>query len=287
MKKFFAGIFSVLLILTLCLGICLFTFEKSLEKKSIEKIVSQTDLTVLIEQENIDLNSFYQTFEEVGIEKQQVDKVINSKLVKNTATEITNNILDYYLRGEEGKKILTEKQLDSFLKDFLLTCEDLLQVSLKEEEENQIYNMTKPILQEIEKELPTVEEIQQQDPELTSLVQTSQFIFGKELKFALLLIGVISFLGIYLLRRKKHAYLTWYGVDTIISSILLALLFGITYFALSSTTFDETEKVISFLTNSFVTRGWIISSTLFVIGIILLILHHFVEKRGKEQIENK
>lgn len=283
MKKFLAVICSFILITTLCCGVILLEMTEFVSKKHIEKVVSNININDLLKDSDIHAESTYEVFTNLGIPREKVDELFNSKGVKDLLSNAINNTLDYYIREGKSSQVLTEEQLDTFLKEFIITCSDKSNLHLTSEQEQFIYDFAKPSLKELEENLPTLEEIQQEDPEVAAVITYSKFILGPKLKVACILLLVLSALAIYFLR--KEGYLIWYGVDTIIASGLLFIFFHLLKLLFSVDMLGTEFEDISILIEPLITKGFMHTALIFVIGILLIITHKVIKKKKqREQI---
>lgn len=283
MKKFLAVICSFILITTLCCGVILLEMTEFVSKNHIEKVVSNININDLLKDSDIHAESTYEVFTNLGIPREKVDELFNSKGVKDLLSNAINNTLDYYIREGKSSQVLTEEQLDTFLKEFIITCSDKSNLHLTSEQEQFIYDFAKPSLKELEENLPTLEEIQQEDPEVAAVITYSKFILGPKLKVACILLLVLSALAIYFLR--KEGYLIWYGVDTIIASGLLFIFFHLLKLLFSVDMLGTEFEDISILIEPLITKGFMHTALIFVIGILLIITHKVIKKKKqREQI---
>ena len=281
MKRFGATICSIILILALTVLILIMSLEGFISKKNIETIIGDVDFATVTDNAFQDNKEIYNTLEQWGISKEQVDETINSQIIKDTTADIINNALDYYVRGNEEAKLLTDEQLEALLKDAIQTFSQLAEIKVTEKMEQQIYDFVKPELNKIQEELPAMKDLKTENPEVTRVLEITKIIFSTKVKLVLILLSALAFIGIFFLRKKEKSYLLWYGVNAIVVSILLFLVFGMLQLLMKiGITGDDVEQLTKIL-NPFISKGFIYATIVIVIGILLIITHCFLNKEKK------
>ena len=285
MKKFGAVLCSLILIPTLFCSFLLMSLEGFMSKKNIETILDEMSFAEITEETFQDNGELYETLSEFGITKEAFNEAIDSKIIKQATSDVVNNILDYYIRGNEKAEILTEEQLEKLLKEAVVTFVDLAKVEIPSDVEQKIYDLARPELQKIQEEFPTVKDLEQASPEMEETFRITKIIFGKEVKLVLVLLFALTFIGIFLLRKKAKTYLFCYGVNTLITSIFLYVVFGL-LMVITKMEFKGTENAqIATILHSFTSKGMIYATVLLVLSILLFIAHCFINKEKKTEVK--
>ncbi len=285
MKKFGAVLCSLILIPTLFCSFLLMSLEGFMSKKNIETILDEMSFAEITEETFQDDGELYETLSEFGITKEAFNEAIDSKIIKQATSDVVNNILDYYIRGNEKAEILTEEQLEKLLKEAVVTFVDLAKVEIPSDVEQKIYDLARPELQKIQEEFPTVKDLEQASPEMEETFRITKIIFGKEVKLVLVLLFALTFIGIFLLRKKAKTYLFCYGVNTLITSIFLYVVFGL-LMVITKMEFTGAENAqIATIFHSFTSKGMIYATVLLVLSILLFIAHCFINKEKKTEVK--
>lgn len=274
MKKFLAIICSIVFVISICTNILLITTGKIFTKQNIDKVVDSIDFAQIAE-EMIESQDFYQNFEQMGLTQEQTEQILNAPIIKETTSTVINNALDYYIHGNENAEIITEEQMDNILKEVIILSEDIPGVTVTPQMEQKIYDYAHPIIKKVQEKMPTVKDIQKQDSKTSDIIHITKIIFGKELKIGLIIVSLFCLLVIYLLRRKEHTYLFWYGTNAASISAILFVIFFLAKLLFSTKILGSTASIIVTMITTFVNSGLLYASVILGISIILFICNHF------------
>ena len=209
------------------------------------------------------INTAYSEAESHGISKDLVDKMFNSKEVKEFLGKAVGNTTDYVVNGKESKQItskdfdqLIDNNIDKWIKDTNTDISD----SKKEVLVIRIKNASRGIIDNLPNTITIDKTLDK------NTLQQVRFIFSKEVKVSLVIIIAFMLTIILFLKRKENKWLIYLGSIALVSGLLtIATSFIMNdIVALSLNNYN-----LSFMTNSFTT---IFSHQILITGIIATIL---------------
>ena len=239
LKNILLTILVIILFISTTSLISLYTIRKTISKESIKNNIVNTDIEKIVEENpkledalKDTLEDVYTTLDELNIDEEIVLKILNSSQVKELIGDITGNVTEYFLTGEDKKLISTESIVNvigSVMDDINET--DLYNFS-KEEKENILKSIEKGI-DENEEFIPDTSII---EDELTNEeikdMEIVRFIFSYGLMLYIVLGEIVTIGFIILLSLNKFKWVKIISITILASSLLMAFLMSGLLFSL-------------------------------------------------------
>ncbi len=239
LKNILLTILVIILFISTTSLISLYTIRKTISKESIKNNIVNTDIEKIVEENpkledalKDTLEDVYTTLDELNIDEEIVLKILNSSQVKELIGDITGNVTEYFLTGEDKKLISTESIVNvigSVMDDINET--DLYNFS-KEEKENILKSIEKGI-DENEEFIPDTSII---EDELTNEeikdMEIVRFIFSDRLMLYIVLGEIVTIGFIILLSLNKFKWVKIISITILASSLLMAFLMSGLLFSL-------------------------------------------------------
>lgn len=239
LKNILLTILVIILFISTTSLISLYTIRKTISKESIKNNIVNTDIEKIVEENpkledalKDTLEDVYTTLDELNIDEEIVLKILNSSQVKELIGDITGNVTEYFLTGEDKKLISTESIVNvigSVMDDINET--DLYNFS-KEQKENILKSIEKGI-DENEEFIPDTSII---EDELTNEeikdMEIVRFIFSDRLMLYIVLGEIVTIGFIILLSLNKFKWVKIISITILASSLLMAFLMSGLLFSL-------------------------------------------------------
>lgn len=288
-KKFLKGlsltICVVILFSTTILFINLFSISNTVKKKQINNIVTHLNLEQMAEESP----SFRQTLDEVlepiyeetrplGIEDEAILKIMNTEEVKELTAHISSNMIDHILTGKD-QKLISKDELHNLVAESINTINQNTDYKIDESKKNQLLDIVDQKADEYMDLVPNTSTITKDlNTENQETLQLLRFLVGTKLKIYLIIAGIISMIGIILLKRKEQKWLQWSFVSIMIASIGSLLEFGF-ILLLNNVLFRLDFPYIFYIFERLAKCGLGLSSSMILITILSLIIYHLVHKK--------
>lgn len=239
LKNILLTILVIILFISTTSLVSLYTIRKTISKESIKNNIVNTDIEKIVEENpkledalKDTLEDVYTTLDELNIDEEIVLKILNSSQVKELIGDITGNVTEYFLTGEDKKLISTESIVNvigSVMDDINET--DLYNFS-KEEKEN-ILKSIEIGIDENEEFIPDTSII---EDELTNEeikdMEIVRFIFSDRLMLYIVLGEIVTIGFIILLSLNKFKWVKVISITILASSLLMAFLMSGLFFSL-------------------------------------------------------
>ena len=225
MKKVLKGIALALLVLMLysCTGslFSLLPIKHAVGRNGIKEAISSLEIERLVDENpqfqeviNDMLQPIYEETQNFGIDDAIVDevvvKIMDTKEVKELVGDITSNLVDFVLTGEEQKLINTDN-IESLVGTVIddINEQGLFEISM--EDKNQILQVVREQVNENEDFLPDTSLIEDAfDSETEQVLNNVRFALGNELVLYLVIGILLSIVGIALLKWKEAKWIIKY-----------------------------------------------------------------------------
>lgn len=294
--KGFLLVFTRIIAVALCVGIfgieialhVVINTKGYLNKENIEKIVDEIDPKVLFEDEKgnkTDLaKDLYKNADKAGIPEEAVDKLIESKSLRELAGKYIGSVVDTALYDTEIVKPNVE-DLVKLVEDNYYIIEDIAKKegkTLTEKDKTDLLSEVRKNGQEVIEKIPDIKaEINKADEQI--LFDVLREVYAPITIIALILAIVILTALIALLTFHLSHWMIWLSVPTMISSvfmIIIGLCSGIASTIIKSTDLDI--AIVNFISDSIIgnlfTRFLISGIIGFVISIALIVVHKILNK---------
>ncbi len=255
----------------------------------IKDIVKNIDVKEILlnNSESAPTQEIYEITDVYGISREDTDKIMESDTLKSFIADYASNNINALLGDGEYPNIKVE-DINNLIDDVIEEKE----ITISEENKNEIKTYLLENSAEIEEVLSIGEAIEKEITPDTKA--TIGVIFGGTLMVAFIVTLVILFLLIMLCRWSFYKALIWYGVTTVLSSLItLAFGFGIRtslnfidmssyqdYYEIINNVVGSTQKVI-------ITYGVIalVVGAIFITGYILIHKNKLNKQEETKKIE--
>ncbi len=295
MKKVLKGFALTILVIVLFLSttalLFLVSFKNTFSKNTMKNIVSNIQIEQIVE-ENPEVKEeiheafkpIYEETEKYGIDEDVIIKIMDSKEVKNFLGNITGNIVDYAITGENHKLIMTE-DIEELVSGAIDSINNTGYVEISPKEKEDILKVVRDQAQEYQEAIPdtSVFENQLSVEDKESLNQV-RFLLGNELMIYIIVAMVLSILGILALKWKNAKWIKWTAITVLASSILGSLITGILYLA-NDILLKEDIPYVFDIVNKILNLNIILQISIVVAMIVILIIYSYVYKRKAKQFQ--
>lgn len=266
MLSILGGLFCFALCLFLLVAEFMFIVFKPLKslasKETINKAVESINIKEVISFSPELTSNIYAILDIVGVSSEKADDVLNSKAIKEYLSNYLYDNLDNILNknGEEEVE-------NTSIRELLINIEKESGIELKNEGAITLALSRLKLSSNLSK---TIRE---------SVDDRALVIARWALDGSLIIAFIIIFIVIYALmclsRFSIYKPLIWYGITTMVASIISALAFlGLSYIdmALIPAKFNKFESTFLVLIDSIKSSGILLSGIMFIIGIVMIIL---------------
>ena len=224
----------------------------------------------------------YAEAENHGISKNLVDEMLNSKEVKGFLGTAIGNTTDYIINGKENKNVtstefnkLVDNNIDKWIDkadiDISDTKKEVLDIRLKQASAGIIDNL--PSQQLIDSKIDT------------NTLKSIQFLFSKEVKTALVVITMISFILIVLFKRKEYKCLIYIAMALLVSGLItIATSFVINDLLALVLNEYNLSFMINSIGNNFSEKMFITGIISSVIAVIMFIIYMILVKKTLKKV---
>ena len=281
MKKVLKGIALALLVLMLysCTGslFSLLPIKHAVGRNGIKEAISSLEIERLVDENpqfqeviNDMLQPIYEETQNFGIDDAIVDevvvKIMDTKEVKELVGDITSNLVDFVLTGEEQKLINTDN-IESLVGTVIddINEQGLFEISM--EDKNQILQVVREQVNENEDFLPDTSLIEDAfDSETEQVLNNVRFALGNELVLYLVIGILLSIVGISLLFKSLRNI-----PSTFFLTFVIGMIGGIVLQSDLPYVYDLLAPSIQY--------SYVLSGSVLLLMIITLIVYHFVHKK--------
>ncbi len=230
MKKFLkvlGGIIAFLfclIILVIQMGAhFLFATNTIFSEKTINKIVDNTSISYLLQDEDGNKNSISETIysymKDLGFKEESVNKAVDSKGFKNIVKGILVNAVNNTIHNNK-EIIITEEELKVLIDDNLDNIIAESGMTITATKKDALVKTINSSLNDLVKKIPTTSEINEQNAELKDM----QTIFKKSTKIEYLVVLIVLTLAIAFFEWSIIKCLRDSGIVTIIAATLILIL---------------------------------------------------------------
>ena len=292
MKKFLNALSTTILVIILLISttalLILLPFKNIIKGSVVKEIISNLKIEKMVE-ENPD---FKQTVNEVfepilietnklGIDDDVIIKIIDSKEVKDLMGDITSNIIQYAVTGE-NQKIITNEDINTMVNDAINQINSNGYYKISDDQKNEILNIADQKAIEYQEIISDTSEIYQQaTKENKDVLNNLRFILGNKLITYLIIIILMSILLIVPLKWKKSKWIKYCSVTILVSSILNCSL-TLLYLIGNNLLFKLEYPYIYDIINKIINFSFILSISTFIIMTIILIIYHIINKKKND-----
>ncbi len=293
MKKVLKGIALALLVLMLysCTGslFSLLPIKHAVGRNGIKEAISSLEIERLVDENpqfqeviNDMLQPIYEETQNFGIDDAIVDevvvKIMDTKEVKELVGDITSNLVDFVLTGEEQKLINTDN-IESLVGTVIddINEQGLFEISM--EDKNQILQVVREQVNENEDFLPDTSLIEDAfDSETEQVLNNVRFALGNELVLYLVIGILLSIVGIALLKWKEAKWIKWSAITILVATSVTFFLTFVIGMIGGIVLQSDLPYVYDLLAPS-IQYSYVLSGSVLLLMIITLIVYHFVHKK--------
>lgn len=292
--KFLKGLLLAILVFVLFVSsiflLILVPVKNAVGKNSIKDMVINLEIEKMVAEDPEVKKSFDEMFEpifketeEFGIDEDVIVKIIDSKEVKELMGDVTANIVDFVLTGE-NHKLITTGNMQELVSSAIDDINESGIYEISEKDKNEVLDVVGKYAEEVQEYIPDTKMIEssfnEEDMKALNLVR---FILGNTLVTYLLVIWTISILGIFALKYKEAKWIKWSAIPVLVSSIISCITFGILTIA-NNMYLKADFSYISDIFNKSITFGIILSGIIAILMIAILIVYHVVSKNKIKKV---
>lgn len=285
--KFIGGFLSVIL------SICFFAFilawsisniaSSTLSSKGIKNYVSDLnimDLPISLVDENssnenetvADTMRDYLT--ESGLSKTEADKILNNDNIKKEMNSFLGSVIAYSLYQDDKPNLDSSNIIKGLSESG---------IKLNATDEKSLKNAIKEINDEIVMEIPDSKENEEESMKYLEMINSMPLTLY-------LLIGIIGFFVlIALFRWNLYAPFIWLGIPTLISGVILGIIFLVKsiIFNLLPENITEYTDLLNSVTKPLFNKIGLQAIILIISGILGIVLYSIIKKKIKNKDFNK
>ena len=287
--KFLKGLVLTILVIILFIStyalLILFPVKNAVGKNSIKELITNLEIEKMVDDNPEFEQTFNEMFEpileetkELGIDEEIIVKIMDSKEVKNFLGDLTSNVVDYVLTGENQKLITTEN-----IEELVITAINDINESgiykITEKQKTAVLDSVQKYADEFQDLIPDTQVVEEslsvEDQEVLNIIR---FVLGDTLITILLISALVSFVGLIALKFKQAKWVKYIAIPMLISSLIS----GITYVILKVANNMVINDEYIYITNIFnkgINTGIILSFSICVLMIVALIVYGITTKR--------
>ena len=279
MKNFFNWVLTIAIFITSMATIFILTVGSLTTKESTKTIIDNIDYNEVIKEfESSDYGNYiYEYANNHGIDKDQINSLLQSNETKEYSNEIIQGIINSYLNNQDIKiSNKTKEYINKINNKYKLNLDD----NSKKEIEDYTNNFIEGTLNSEIKNTYNNSEIENEGQQaLISIIKTCQ---DNSLHTTLYTIITILVICLFLNTLKKKNFLEYIGIVFITIGIFTLLLNGIISLLTKDTTsFLASAKVILLpITNNF----YLISLISIILSIVFFIIQHLINKHQNKEV---
>ncbi len=297
LKVFICVLITILCIFTLSIGTMSLIAKKNLDSKQIKKIIDDNGIDFILESLDKDdkalLDSTKKFLVEVGIPKEAIDDVLNSKGTKNFISTYISNCVSYLL-NENEEIPLTKKDL----KELISSNIDVIETSMNKQEKEFIDIGKKAIYDYIDKKgdkiiafFPTPKDLlgeidQSQitvynNLSLKDITEKISFFISNKFLLTTICISIAAIVVLILTNLKRRVwakYLIAIGFTYSAIMLIIKLIIDVAIKLVLSDYNKKTLDVIKYIANNCSNYLWISIISSLIISIILCIIYGLRKK---------
>ncbi len=287
--KFLKGLVLTILVIMLFVStlglLILFPIKSAVGKNSIKDLISNLNIEQMVEENpefeqtiNEMFEPIFTETEELGIDEEIIVKIMDSQEVKNLIGDLTSNVVDYVLTGENQKLITTEN-----ITDLVTTAIDDINKSgiyeITEKQKTSVVDSVQKYADEFQDLVPDTQVVEEsltaEDQEVLNIIR---FVLGDTLITILLVSTLISIAGLVALKFKQARCLKYIAIPTLVSSLIAGFTYVILKIANNMTASAE-YLYITDIFNKGINMGMILSFSICALMIIALVVYGITNKR--------
>ncbi len=291
LKTLAALIFSLIIIPTLFILLFLGIISTYFTEENLKKAVSDINVTHEIKkiqnssgssnQEISDIiDTAYTEAEKHGISEKLVNTIFNSKEVKEFLGGVVGTTTNYIINDKKSKAA-TSKEFNDILDKNMDKWIEESGTKMSDTKKDVLLIRMKSISAGIINNLPNSKTVDQKISEET--LNKIRFIFSNQVKIALITTILLSFVIIFITKRKQNKYLVYSGSSLLITGLLLI---GTSFIITDILAIILTKYNLSFMATT-LSNG--LSHTILinglitiVISIIMFIIYGLINKHQKK-----
>ncbi len=296
MKRFLKGLGLVILNIILFVAISslllLLPIRKVVAEDTIKDIILDFDIESAVNNNDDVKNEvknlfkpIYDEAKEFGIDEEVVNKLINSKEVKELIGTATGNLIESALTGKD-KKIISDNDIEKLINKAFENINKNSEQKLSKTEQDKILNAVKENIKMVQEAIPDNTLIEDNlNSNQKSNLKIVRFILSDKLLFYILGIIIIAILGILILDFKKGKWIKDIAITTLISASL-SLISTVIITLLSKILLKDARTIMN-IAKRFLNFSLVLSIVILVIMILILISYVILKKKKepKEAID--
>ncbi len=256
------------------------TFKTIISNLEIEKIIKTNDELKKAVDEVLD-PIFVQTHK-LGIDDEVIIQIMDNKEVKNVIGNITENIMDYAITGE-NKKIISNENITEAINSAIININESGYYKINEQEKTNLLNIVNNKITEYQDIIPNTNAIDDKiNPEHKEFIENIRFILGNKLLAYLIITLIISILLILLLKWKQLKWIKYSAVTILISSIITNIITALISLPVICKVNQNYDYILDII-NKFVKYSYIVSISTLISMIIILIIYKILKNKALEQ----
>ncbi len=260
--KLLSIIISFLISIVCLLMITYITINNVIKVKNLKQTIKTENLLKIKYEEKTIKENIIETFEEIGIPKEEIITIIESTEFNQLFDDYLNKIMEYYLEN---------KTYPSFNEEKLNKLVNKITNQKTIIEEKIIKESIKKIKTEIENELPKKEEIME-EPEIKEIINTYKSI---SIFYFIGTIIILMFL-IFIFTWSLYMPFLYAGISFIIPAITIIITYLFKNIIIN---IINQEEFVNIILNQILNQLLITSIIVLLIGIIFIIFYKITTKK--------
>ncbi|MBS7021354.1 MAG: hypothetical protein KH135_05825 [Firmicutes bacterium] len=226
--KDFIATFLAIILCFLAVGfICIKEAEQAFDKKTIQTVVKNTDLTSDVkerEETSQIKNAFgevYTAAEQYHIPSEFVDDVLNDEITKDFFGRVAANVTESVITGE-NKEIVSQQEFNELIKNNMDHFVEKSKLELSQEQKDKFVSLATNHSETILNLLPTTESLKTHiNTETLDMIQLTS---NGTLKIIILMGIIVCIIGIVFTKWKNRDFLSYLATPLLFASIILILI---------------------------------------------------------------
>ena len=296
LKKFMKGLSLGILIIILfvsTLAILILTpVRNTIKKNSIKDMITNIEIEKLIlnnpkveEQLEEALAPIYDEAEKYGIPKDAIVKIVDSKEVKGFVGDITGNIMNYVVTGENSK-LIDPSTVSNLISDTIDDINESGYYEISKEDKDNILKVVDTEMAKYEDYIPDTSVLDQNLPTSTKdSMNVLRFVLSNELITYLFVAMLVSFIGIVLIKWKKAKWIKWNGITILSAGSFMSIVSVILLIVNNLVIKDKIIYVYELLNKPF-KSSLILSLSMVILMIVALVSYTIVMKKQNKKNAN-
>ena len=263
------GILCIVLFVMQAIFFAVTPAKKILTKDVVKEVINSVNVVEIISENPKDVSDLYGTFDSLGFSVEETNEILDSESFKE--------FLNSYIYGNINN-FLNEKDIKIELSDIETLLKQI------ETEKGIVLENKEEFLKLVEDKYPNIQKnIDISNNINPKIFEVIKFLTSKTLTIIFVVVFVVIYLIMCLLRWSIYKPLIWYGITTVLSSIIMFFVFlGMSLIdSLNSDILEKVRPIISPALKVFKNKGMIITGIGLFIGIFMIVAFYLINKKVK------